>query len=185
MKCRGINYSKKKINCSVLSNTALQVPLGLLKNIITVIKNEKSKKKKRLTLGDFTNIAVQVSPTCTITTTKKHAPSAITVQLVDESRVVFTTWFSYSPFANSQRSSIHQVQFPAFFVKPILYFLEWLFLIFLLPISSLMIFHSCSVSMETRSPPRLWQMFLFKRQGNPSTEIIYQEFLKVILGHSI
>ena len=59
MKCRGINYSKKKINCSVLSNTALQVPLGLLKNIITVIKNEKSKKK--LTLGDFTNIAVQVS----------------------------------------------------------------------------------------------------------------------------
>ena len=60
MKCRGINYSKKKINCSVLSNTALQVPLGLLKNIITVIKNEKSKKKK-LTLGDFTNIAVQVS----------------------------------------------------------------------------------------------------------------------------
>ena len=45
MKCRGINYSKKKINFSVLSNTALQVPLGLLKNIITVIKNEKSKKK--------------------------------------------------------------------------------------------------------------------------------------------
>ena len=60
MKCRGINYSKKKINCCVLSNTALQVPLDLLKNIITVIKNEKSKKKK-LTLGDFTNIAVQVS----------------------------------------------------------------------------------------------------------------------------
>ena len=114
IKCRGINYSKKKINCLVLSNTALQLPLGLLKIIIiTVIKNKKAEKK--LTFGDLTNIGVQVSPTCTINTTKKHAPSAITVQLVDESRVVFTTWFPLSPFANSQRSSIHPGPIPGLF----------------------------------------------------------------------
>ena len=49
IKCRGINYSKKKINCLVLSNTAVQLPLGLLKIIIiTVIKNKKAEKKTYL-----------------------------------------------------------------------------------------------------------------------------------------
>ena len=75
IKCRGINYSKKEIYCLVLSNTALQLPLGLLKIIIiTVIKNKKAEKK--LTFGDLTNIGVQVSPTCTINTTKNtlHPP---------------------------------------------------------------------------------------------------------------
>ena len=79
--------------------------------------------------------------------------------------------------------SLTQVQFPAFFIKPILHLLSF-FVIFRLWISSLMKFHSSSVSIETRSPPWLWHLFLFQCQENLFTEIMYQEFLKVISGHS-
>ena len=82
---------------------ALLVPFRVLEitlKITTTTKNQ-------LTLGNFTNISLLVSPTCTINTTK-HA------QLVHESRVVFTTWLPHSPFTNSQRSSIHPGPSPQF-----------------------------------------------------------------------
>ena len=87
---------------------ALLVPFRVLE---ITLKTTTTKTKNQLTLGNLTNISVQVSPTCTINTTK-HAPLAIIVKLVHESRVVFTTWLPFSPFTNSQRSSIHPGPIP-------------------------------------------------------------------------
>ena len=78
--------------------------------------------------------------------------------------------------------SLTQVQLPAFFVKPILHLLLSS-QVFRLRISSLMNFHSSSVSMEIRSPPWLWQVSLFQSQYHPSIENMYQEFLKVMFEH--
>ena len=77
-----------------------------------------------------------------------------------------------------------QVQFPAFFVRPILNLFPQLLFVFRLRRSPMMKFHSSSASMETRYPPRLWQLTLFKSQIHPCIEIMYEEFLKVIDRHS-
>ena len=37
--------------------------------------------------------------------------------------------------------------------------------------------------MDTRSPPWFWQVSLLKSHDHPFTEIMYQEFLKVMFEH--
>ena len=70
--------------------------------------NKYMQQQKKLTHGNLTNISVPLFPNCNIAnTTTKHAPFAITRQLVHEGRVVFSTWLPLSPFPNSQRSSTH------------------------------------------------------------------------------
>ena len=70
--------------------------------------NKYMQQQKKLTHGNLTNISVPLFPNCNIAnTTTKHAPFAITRQLVQEGRVVFSTWLPLSPFPNSQRSSTH------------------------------------------------------------------------------
>ena len=138
-------------------------------------------QQKKLTHGNLTNISVPLFPNCNIAnTTTKHAPFAITRQLVHECRFVFSTWLPLSPFACLP---LTQVQFASPLVKPILHLMsEWI--LFRLWISSLMKLHSSSVSMETRSPPWFWQVTLFQSQYLPYAENMYQEFWKVTFCHS-
>ena len=86
------------------------MPFSLTKTTLTTTTT-----KNKLTLRNLTNTSVPVSPTCTLQATK-HAPFAINVQLVHESRVVFTAWLPLSAFANIQRSFTHPGPIPGLFL---------------------------------------------------------------------